>query len=183
MFMFLSRYWWVLVVRGVIAILFGVLAFTLPLETVATLILVFGAYAFVDGSVAVVTAIAGSKLTPDWWIMLLQGLLGVGVGVLTLFNPALTAVALLLYIAALAIVAGVLQVFAAIRLRHELTGEWWIAVGGILGVAFGVLMISRPGVGALAVLWIIASYAIVWGVMLMIGGFDIHRARRHAAAA
>jgi uncharacterized membrane protein HdeD (DUF308 family) len=183
MLMFLSRYWWVLVIRGVFAILFGVLAFTLPVATLAALVLVFGAFAFADGIFAIVTAVAGRKLTPDWWILLLQGFLGIGIGALTLFNPAITAVALLVYIAAWAIVAGVLQVVAAIRLRHELTGEWWLAVGGLLGAAFGVAMLWRPGAGALAVLWVIATYAIVWGVMLMISGFDIHRARKHALSA
>jgi uncharacterized membrane protein HdeD (DUF308 family) len=183
MFMLLSRYWWVLVVRGAIAILFGVLAYTLPLATLATLVLVFGAYAFVEGSFAVVSAVAGRDLTPDWWILLLQGLLGIGVGMLTLFNPEVTAVALLVYIAAWAVVAGLLQVYAAIKLRQELTGEWWLALGGIAGVAFGILMMWRPAVGALAVLWLIATYAILWGVMLMFSGLVVYRARKQALTA
>ena len=180
MFLLLSRYWWVLVLRGVIAILFGVLAFTLPMATLAALVLVFSVYAFADGSFAILTALAGREMTPNWWILFLQGVLGIGVGVLTLFNPEITAVALLLSIAAWAIVAGVLQIFAAVKLRHELTGEWWLALGGILGAAFGVALLWQPAAGALAVLWVIASYAVLWGVMLMIGGFDIHRARNHA---
>ncbi|MGE5246063.1 MAG: HdeD family acid-resistance protein [Betaproteobacteria bacterium] len=183
MLMFFSRYWWVFVVRGVIAVLFGVLAFTMPAATVAGLILVFGAYAFVDGVFALATAIAGRTITPDWWIVLLHGLVGIGIGMLTLLNPVITAVALLLYIAAWAIIVGLLQVYAAIRLRHELTNEFWLAVGGILGVAFGILMLWRPGAGALALLWVIASYAIVWGIMLIIGGFEVRRARKHVVAA
>lgn len=179
MLMYLSRYWWVLVVRGVIAILFGVLAFTLPVATVAALVLVFGAFALADGIFAVVTAVVGRRMSTDWWILLAQGLLGIAIGSLTLFNPLITAVALLVYIAIWAIVAGVLQLVTAVKLRRELTGEWRLALGGILGAAFGIAMLWRPAAGALAVLWVIGSYAIVWGVMLMIGGFDIHRARKH----
>jgi len=182
MFMLLSRYWWVLVVRGAIAILFGVMAFALPTATLAALVLVFGAYALADGGLAVVSAFAGRTLTRSFWIVLLHGLLGIGVGVLTLFSPQITAVALLVYIAAWAIAAGVLQVFTAIKLRDELTGEWWLALGGALGIAFGILMLWQPAAGALAVLWVIATYAIVWGVVLMISGFDIRRARRPLAA-
>lgn len=180
MFTFLSRYWWVLVVRGAMAILLGVFAFIRPVQTVASLVLAFGAVALIDGTFASAAAIAGRKLTPDWWVVLLQGLLGIGIGVLTLFNPAITAVAILIYIAAWAIGLGVLQVVAAVRLRHDITGEWWLALGGITGVAFGILLMLRPAQGALAVLWLIGSYALVWGVMLMVGGFDVRRLRKHA---
>lgn len=180
MFTFLSRYWWVLVVRGAMAILLGVFAFVWPVQTVAGLVVAFGAVALIDGTFASAAAIAGRKLSPDWWVLLLQGLLGIGVGVLTLFSPAITAVALLIYIAMWAIGLGVLQVIAAVRLRHEITGEWWLALGGVAGVAFGILLMLRPAEGALAVLWLIGSYALVWGVMLMAGGFDVRRLRKHA---
>jgi uncharacterized membrane protein HdeD (DUF308 family) len=182
MFTFLSRYWWVLVLRGVMAILLGVFAFVWPQQTIAALVLTFGVVALVDGIVASGVAIAGRQLTPDWWILLLQGLLGIVVGVMTLFNPAITAVALLVYIAAWAIGLGVLQIVAAVRLRHEITGEWWLALGGISGVAFGTLLLLRPAQGALAVLWLIGIYALVWGATMMISGFDVHRLHKHATA-
>ena len=124
MFALLSKYWWVLVVRGVMAIALGIFAIVWPQETIAALVLVFGAIALVDGTFAVVASIAGHSLTPYWWVLLLQGLLGVGVGVLTLFNPAITAVALLIYIAVWAIGMGVLQVIAAVRLLPVLTSLW-----------------------------------------------------------
>lgn len=181
MFRLLSRYWWVLVARGLIAILFGILAFTLPMETVAALVLVFGACALADGIFSIGMALAGRKISADWWVLLLQGVLGIGIGALTLFNPAITAMALLVNIAVWAVVLGVLQVSAAIKLRHEITGEWWLALGGLAGVAFGILILLRPAEGALAVLSIIAAFAIVWGVMLLIGGFGIHRLWKHAA--
>ena len=181
MFTFLSRYWWVLVLRGAIAILFGVLAFTLPVATLAPLALVFGAYACADGIFAIATAVAGRKMTPDWWIVLVQGLIAAGVGVLTFFSPAITAVGLLVYIALWAVAAGLLQFLAATKVREEIPGDWWLALGGILGVAFGIALIWSPKEGALALLWLIATYAIVWGVMLMIGGFDVHRLKPTAA--
>jgi uncharacterized membrane protein HdeD (DUF308 family) len=177
----LSRYWWVLVVRGVIAIALGIFAFVWPQQTIAALVLVFGAIALFDGSFVVVASIAGRSLTPYWWVLLLQGLLGIGVGVLTLFNPAITAVALLMYIAVWAIGMGLLQVIAAVRLRHDISGEWWLALGGVASVAFGILLMRNPAVGALAVLWLIGTYALVWGVMLMAGGFDVRRMYKQVA--
>jgi uncharacterized membrane protein HdeD (DUF308 family) len=182
MFALLSRYWWVLVVRGVMAIALGVFAFVWPQETIAALVLVFGAIALVDGTFAVVASIGGHGLTPYWWVLLLQGLLGIGVGIVTLFNPAITAVALLIYIAVWAIGMGVLQVIAAVRLRHDISGEWWLALGGIAGVVFGILLMRNPAEGALAVLWLIGSFALIWGVMLAISGFDVRRLHKHVTA-
>ncbi len=178
----LSRYWWVLVLRGLLAIALGVFALMWPQETIAALVVVFGAIALVDGAFAVVAAIAGHSLTPYWWVLLLQGLLGIGVGMLTLSNPAITAVALLIYIAVWAIGMGVLQVVAAVRLRNDITGEWWLALGGIAGIAFGILLIRNPAAGALAVLWLIGSYTLVWGVMLLLGGFDVRRLHKQVSA-
>jgi uncharacterized membrane protein HdeD (DUF308 family) len=182
MLAFLSKYWWVLVIRGAMAIALSVFAFVWPQATIAALVLVFGAIAFADGAFAVAASIAGHRLTPYWWVLLLQGLLGIGVGLLTLFNPAITAVALLIYIAAWAIGMGVLQVIAAVRLRHDISGEWWLALGGVAGIAFGVLLMRHPAEGALAVMWLIGSYALVWGVMLMLGGFDVRRLHKQVTA-
>ena len=178
----LSKYWWVLVIRGVMAIALGVFAFVWPQGTITALVLVFGGIALVDGTLAVVASIAGRSLTPYWGVLLLQGLLGIGVGVLTLFNPAITAVALLIYIAVWAIGMGVLQVIAAVRLHHDIPGERWLALSGIAGVAFGILLIRNPAAGALGVLWLIGSYALVWGGMLMVGGFDVRRLNKQVSA-
>ena len=173
--------WWVLVARGVMAIALGIFAFVWPQQTIAALVLVFGAIALVDGTVAVAAAIAGHSLTRYWWVLLLQGLLGIGVGALTLFNPAITAIALLIYIAVWAIGMGVLQVIAAVRLRHDISGEWWLALGGIASVAFGILLMRNPAAGALAVLWLIGTYALIWGMTLMVGGFDVRRLHKHVS--
>jgi uncharacterized membrane protein HdeD (DUF308 family) len=178
----LSRYWWVLVIRGVLAMALGVFAFVWPLETIAALVLVFGATALVDGTFAIAASIAGHSLTSYWWVLLLQGLLGIGVGLLTLFNPAITAVALLIYIAVWAIGMGVLQVVAAVRLRRDISGEWWLGLGGIAAIAFGTLLIRNPAAGALAVLWLIGGHALVWGVMLTLGGLDVRRLHKQVSA-
>lgn len=186
MLMLLSRYWWVLIVRGTLAILFGVAipfgvtAFELPEATLAVFVLVFGTFAFVDGVSAVGTATSGRTMTPDWWILLVQGVFGVGIGLLALVSLAATAEALLLYIALWAATVGTLQLVAAVKLPHELLGEWGLALGGMLGIAFGIVMMWRSGAGALALVWVIASYAIVSGLLLLVGGFGIHLARKQA---
>ncbi len=114
------------------------------------------------------TAVSSSKDHEYWWLLLLEGLLGIGIGVLTLFAPAVTALALLFYIALWAIATGVLEIAAAIRLRKEIQGEWLLLLAGLASVVFGVLLIWQPGAGALTVLWLIGSYAIVFGVLLLI---------------
>jgi uncharacterized membrane protein HdeD (DUF308 family) len=119
----------------------------------------------VDGILDVWNAIAGRKENDHWWVLLLGGLLGIVVGYITLTTPGITALALLFYIAIWAIARGVLQIVGAIRLRKEIEGEWLLVLGGLASVLFGVLLISRPGAGALAVLWLIGVYAIVFGIV------------------
>lgn len=176
MFTWLSRYWWVLVLRGAIAILFGVMALAAPRVTLAAMVLMFAAFAFADGTGAIVAAMGGRTLTRNWWVLLLHGLVGIAVGALTLLNPLITAVVLLVYVALWAIAAGALQIMTAIKLREEIAGEWALALGGVVSIGFGVLMLAAPGAGALALLWLIAAFAILWGVLLVAAGFIVHRA-------
>jgi uncharacterized membrane protein HdeD (DUF308 family) len=178
----LSRNWWVLLLRGIVAIVFGVLAWLQPGISLAALVLLFGAYSMVDGILGAWTAIAGRKEHEHWWVLLLEGLVGIGVGILTLFAPGVTALALLFYIAIWAIATGVLEIVAAIRLRKEIEGEWLLVLGGLASVAFGVLLMARPGAGALAVLWIIAAYAVVFGVILVVLAFKARSFGRSLAA-
>jgi len=167
----LHRTWWVLLLRGLAAIAFGILTWVLPGISLATLVVLFGAYSMADGVLGVCTAIAGRKEHEHWWVLLLEGLLGIGVGVLTFFAPGLTALVLLFYIAIWAIATGVLELVAAIRLRKEIAGEWWLILGGLASVVFGVLLMAQPGAGALALLWLIAAYAVVFGVLLVMLAF------------
>jgi uncharacterized membrane protein HdeD (DUF308 family) len=175
----LSRYWWMTLLRGVLWIVFGILVFSRPGITVAALALVFGAFVFADGVVNVVNAVAGRRERDDWWTVLLIGLAGITVGVIAFVNPSLTALALLFYIAIWAIVTGVLEIVGAIRLRREIDGEMWLILGGLVSVGFGVFMIMRPAAGALALLWLIATFALVLGAILVVLSFRARTFTRH----
>jgi uncharacterized membrane protein HdeD (DUF308 family) len=169
----LSRYWWMTLLRGVIWILFGIVVFMQPAISLVALTVLFGAFALADGIAAIVTAFSGRHEHENWWVLLLVGLAGIGVGLMAFLSPGLTALVLLFYIATWAIVTGVLEVVAAVRLRKEIEGEFWLALAGVLSIAFGVMLIARPGAGALSVLWIIASFAIAFGVSLILLAFRV----------
>jgi len=169
----LSRGWWHLLLRGLAAIAFAILTWFRPGISLAALVLLFGAYALVDGVLAVWTAIAGRSTYDGWWVLLLIGLIGVAVGIMTFMTPGITALALLYYIAFWAIFRGILEISTAIRLRKEIEGEWLLILGGVASVVFGVLLLARPGAGALAVLTLIAAYAMIIGVILVILAFKV----------
>jgi uncharacterized membrane protein HdeD (DUF308 family) len=168
----LSRNWWAVSLRGLAGILFGIITFIAPGISLAALVLLFGAYAFADGVLAIVTAIR-RRGNDRWGMLLLEGLVGVAAGVLTLLWPGITALALLYVIAAWALVTGGFEIAAAIRLRKVITGEWILALSGILSMALGVLLIVAPGPGALAVVIWIGAYAFVFGVLLFALGLKL----------
>lgn len=170
-----SRYWWVLVLRGMLALLFGLAAVLWPGLTLTTLVLLFGAYALVDGVFAVITGIRHSDEQERRWSVLLEGVVGVIAGVLTFLWPDITALALLSIIAVWAVITGVLELAAAIRLRKVIVGEWMLALSGIASIIFGLLLIAFPGSGVLALIWLIGGYAIVFGVLLIGVGFRVRR--------
>ena len=178
----LTRGWWRLLVRGLVAIAFGVFTWLRPGLSLAALVLVFGIYCTADGILGIWTAIAGRNDNDYWWVLLLAGIVGVGVGAVTFAAPGLTAVALLVYVAVWALVKGVLEIATAIRLRKEIQGEWLLVVGGAASVAFGALLLARPGAGVLAVLWLIAAYAVVFGVLLVLLAFRARRFVKEVAA-
>jgi uncharacterized membrane protein HdeD (DUF308 family) len=171
----LSRNWWLLLLRGLVAIAFGILTWMQPGISLSALVLLFGAYSMVDGILATWGAISGSHNHDFKWVMLLEGLLGIGVGFLTFVAPGITALALLFYIAIWAIATGVLEIAAAIRLRKEIKNEWLLILAGAASVLFGTLLAAQPGAGALALLWLIASYAVLFGVLLVILAFKTRR--------
>ena len=174
----LARYWWVQAVRGAAAILFGLLALVWPEITLTALVLLFGAYALVDGVMALGTAIFGGRGAEGRrpWLVL-EGIVGVAAGLVTLFWPGITTLVLLWWIAAWALVTGVLEIIAAVRLRREIQGEWLLALGGVLSVLFGILLAVRPSEGAVAVAWLIGIYAIVFGIALLALAFELRRYR------
>jgi uncharacterized membrane protein HdeD (DUF308 family) len=169
----LARRWWLIALRGVAAIVFGILAITLPGITLATLIILFGAYVFADGFFALIHAIGGGDESESKWLLLLEGLLGVGVGLITFFEPGLTAIALLFYIAAWNLATGVLEIAGAFRLRKQVSGEFWLLLGGLCSIVFAIILMTHPGAGALALIWVIGLYAILFGIALLALGFKV----------
>lgn len=164
----LSRYWWMTLLRGLFWILFGIVILTLPAISLLSLTLALGAVILADGIINVANAFAGRKVHEDWWVLLLVGLTGIGVGGLTLYNPQATALAIVFYVAIWAIATGLLEIVAAIRLRKQLEREVWLGLAGIASVVFGVLLVARPAAGALTLLWLIAVYAMAFGIALLL---------------
>ena len=163
----LTRNWWVVALRGVIAILYGLMALVWPGLTLELLVLFFGAYALVDGVFAIVAAFSNRAGHNSWWVLLLEGLVGIGAGIITILRPGLTTLVLLYIISLWAIVTGVLEIVAAIALRKEIHGEWMLALSGIGSLVFGVLLLFFPAAGALTLAWLIGVYAIFFGVMFL----------------
>ena len=169
----LSRNWWLMLLRGLVAIGFGILIFAKPQISLQALVYLFGILALVDGLLGVSVAIQARKEVDSWGVLLLWGLLGVAVGVLAFLRPDITALGLLYYIALWAIATGVLEIAAAVRLREVLRNEWLLILAGVVSVAFGVWLIVRPDTGALAVLYAIGAYAILFGVLVVLFAFKI----------
>jgi uncharacterized membrane protein HdeD (DUF308 family) len=159
-----------LLLRGIVAILFGLAAFVVPGITILFLTTLFAVYAFVDG---VFAFIAG--LHWKWWILSVLGAIGIVAGILAFFYPGVTAITLLFIIAAWAIVRGAAEIAAAVQLRKVIPNEWALIVGGVLSVLFGVILFANPAVGALAVIWVIGTYAILIGLLLTVAAFRVKR--------
>jgi len=162
----LADYWWLLLLRGLAAIAFGVLAFFWPGLTLVALTLVWGAYALADGILALWAALAatGGETRRRWWLAL-GGVVSILAGLVAFFYTGMTALVLLMFIAAWAIIIGVILIWGAIELRKVLDDAWLIGLNGALAIAFGVLLFARPGSGALAVVWMIGWFAVVFGIL------------------
>ena len=168
---YLSRNWWTLALRGLAAVIFGILAFIWPGVTVTILVLFFGAYVLWDGIFALVAAFRteGNRR----WPLVLEGLIGIAVGLIAFIWTEVATLSLLLLIGAWAVITGIFEIIAAIRLREEIEGEWLMLISGVLSVLFGVALFVWPAAGALAVTWIIATYAILFGILLIVLGFRL----------
>src|SRR6267378_3486521 len=169
----LKRHWWVPVLRGIAAIVFGVIAFVYPGLTVAVLVLLFGAWVLVDGVFRIVGAIGHRASDPDWGWQLVIGILGIIIGLLTFHAPGVTALALVIYIAAWALMIGVTEIALAIKMRREIKGEWLLILMGLASIVFAALLLWNPLAGAAALIWIIAWYAVIMGVLAIIFGFRL----------
>jgi len=169
----LKRHWWVPVLRGIAAIVFGIIAFAYPGLTVAILVLLFGAWVLVDGVFRVVGAIGHRPSDPEWGFHLIIGILGIIIGFLTFHAPQITALALVIYIAAWALMIGATEIALAIKLRREIKGEWFLILMGLASIVFAIMLLWNPLPGALALVWLIGSYAIVFGILGIILGFRL----------
>lgn len=169
----LKRHWWVPVIRGIAAIIFGIIAFAYPGLTIASLVLLFGAWVLVDGIFRIIGAVGHRATDPDWGWQLVIGILGILVGLLTFHAPQVTALAMLIYIAAWALMIGAGEIAIAIKLRREIKGEFFLILMGLASIVFAVLLLWNPLPGAIALIWLIGSYAIVFGVLGVIFGFRL----------
>jgi uncharacterized membrane protein HdeD (DUF308 family) len=181
----LARWWWALIVRGLVAIAFGVICFAVPDIAVLTLVALFGLWALIEGMTSVLTGLRRRAGTRSWWVDVLEGILSIAAGVIALLFSSFTVDILRYVIAAWAIVIGVLQIYLAIRLRAEIRGEVWLGLAGVVAIAFGISMLLFPVASVLSLVWLIGSFAIAFGVFLALLGWRLRRindlAKRDAA--
>jgi len=169
----LSRNWGWIALRGLAAVVFGLLTLFDPRISLTALVLLWGAYAFVDGIFAIVSAVRDRRQEPHWVSLLVTGIAGVVAGLLTFFVPGITALVLLYFIAAWALITGIAEIVAAVRLRKVITGEWMLALAGLLSAIFGVFLFAFPGAGALTIVLWIGAYALVLGIVLLVLAFRL----------
>jgi uncharacterized membrane protein HdeD (DUF308 family) len=181
----LARWWWTFVLRGAVAILFGVLAFVAPGVGIGLLVGLFAAWALIDGVNNLLTGIRTRGQDRSWWLEILEGLVGVAAGVIALLFPTYAAEILILLIAAWAIVTGLLEIVLAVRLRTVIVGEVWMALAGVASILFGVVIFLFPAAGALSIVWLIGSFAIAFGAFMVMLGWRLRgidqMAKRDAA--
>ncbi|HEY3600207.1 MAG TPA: DUF308 domain-containing protein [Paraburkholderia sp.] len=166
----LGRAWWMLILRGTVALLFGTLALFWPGLTLLLLVTLFSAYAIVGGIVAVVAAIRYRAMHGGWWVPLLLGICSIGAGVMAALVPGITTLVLVAVIGANAMITGVFDLIAAMRLHRRLRNAWMLGLTGVLSVLFGILVLLFPGAGALALVWLIGAYALFTGALLFVLG-------------
>lgn len=176
----LARNWWAVLIRGIIAVIFGILAYLWPGATWIAVAILFGAYALIDGIFAIIATVRAAETQQRWWPFLLEGIVGILIAAITFYDVRITIFALYFTIAAWAFLTGIFEIVAAIELRKHVANEFWLILGGIASIAFAVLMIWFPLAGFLAITWLIAAYAIVFGIMLIALAF---RLRSHLPAA
>jgi len=169
----IQRNWWVMAMRGLFAIIFGLIALVAPGIALLAFIYVFAAYAIVDGGIAIITAIQERELLYRWGWVLFEGILSILVGIIAFAEPGLTALVLLYFIAAWAIITGIMEIVAAFSIREFVSREVLLALAGIVSVAFGVLLFFFPGSGILSILWLVGIYGIVFGILFIVRAFQL----------
>ncbi len=164
----LARNWWTVALRGVLAIIFGLVTLFWPKITLTALVFIFAAFVLVSGILLAIAAFRVHLTNTHGWLMLVEGAIGIGVGVLAFIWPGIATLMLLYLIAAWAIVTGIFEIIVAIQVRKEIQNEWLLVLAGTASLLFGILLLIWPLAGALAILWIIAAYTIIFGVLLLV---------------
>jgi len=171
----LAAHWWAFALRGVLAILFGILAFVMPGITIAVLLGIFAAYMAIDGVVAITAAVRGMREHTSYWPLLLEGIAGIAAAAIALVWPGVTLFALIYLAAAWAVVSGIFLVVGAARMDNAVRGRGWLILNGIFSTIWGVLLFAWPIAGLLVLTWWIGAYAIVFGVVMLVGAFRLRR--------
>ncbi len=169
----LARWWWTFILRGILAIAFGVLAFLAPPLGIGVLVGLFAAWALIDGVTGLWEGIRSRGRDRSWWLAVLEGIAGIAAGILALVFPVFAAEVLVYLIAAWAIVTGVFEIVAAVRLREQIQGEFWLGLAGIASILYGVVLVLFPRAGALALVWLIGGFAIAFGAFLLVLGWRL----------
>jgi uncharacterized membrane protein HdeD (DUF308 family) len=171
----LAYNWWTVALRGLLAVVVGIISFFFPEVTLVVLVALFASFALLEGVFLLIAGIRTRKENDRWWILILQGLLSIGAGVVTFLAPIATAIALLYIMAAWAIASGIIEIAAAIKLRKEIKGEWMLVLDGALTTLFGFALIAVPGVGLLVWMWMIGAFKLASGIVLIILAFRLKR--------
>lgn len=179
----LTRNWWAVLIRGIAAVLFGILALRWPGETLLFLVTLYGAYALVDGIFSIVAALSGLGSGRHWLWPLITGLVGILIGIVTFAVPGLTALALVFFIAAWALISGISEIIGGWRLHSELANEWLFILGGVVSVILGIVLFVHPGAGALALVTVIGIFALIFGIVRIILAFELRNLHHQRPAA
>ncbi|MDB5596071.1 MAG: hypothetical protein JWM36_3032 [Hyphomicrobiales bacterium] len=173
----LAETWWTLALRGLIAIAFGVMAFVSPGAVMLSVALLFGAYLLIDGAIGIVAAIRAARADKRWWLLLIEALLNVAMGLIALTFPAGAILAFVVVTAVWALMSGGFLLAAAFSLTMA-HGRLWLAIGGLVSIVWGLLLIATPLMGAVVLTWWLGAYALVFGIMLVAVGFKLRAQRQ-----
>lgn len=165
--------WWIPLIRGIAAILFGIIALAMPGLTAYALMIAFGAYAVVDGVMAIYLGFKRKSTDEAWWAWVIDGILSILIGLMALFWTEATAVVFIIWIAAWAFVAGIMRIVAAIRLRKEIEGEWALILSGVLMIIWGILLVYTPAAGIISIAWLLGLFSVLVGIAMIMLAFRL----------
>jgi len=164
----LGRSWWLILLRGIAAVLFGLTAVLIPRLTLLFLVILFGVFVLLDGILAGITALREPRSHPRWWLPLLEGMLGLGFGIAVLVWPQISLLVLIYLAAAWAILTGALELITAVMLRQDISNEWLLVLTGLASLTVGAILLLQPESGVLAAAWLIGIYALILGSLQII---------------